>query len=129
MYCIQPDYDGMLGSYLDCIIAEQDEESRREAEALRLEKEYRSAIIREWAEIAIEDGEENYDFSDQCIPSFLTSLKLRFQVAFSGMANQLNFRYGLGSPCCAFVLSVAHCLVSKANLARYIFICSAPFWH
>ena len=65
MYCIQPDYDGMLGSYLDCISAEQDEESRREAEALRLEKEYRSAIIREWAEVSIRDGEENYDLNDQ----------------------------------------------------------------
>ena len=82
MYTIQPDYDGMLADYLDEISAADYEESRQEAEALRLEKEYRSAIIREWAEIAIEDGEENYGFSDQCIPSFLTSLKLRFQVAF-----------------------------------------------
>ena len=82
MYTIQPNYAGMLGNYLDRISAEQNEESRREAEAIRLEKEYRRAIIREWAEIAIEDGKENYGFSDQCIPSFLTSLKLRFQVAF-----------------------------------------------
>ncbi|MFC2353142.1 hypothetical protein [Eikenella halliae] len=65
MYTIQPNYDGMLGSYLDRISAEQDEESRREAEAIRLEKEYRSAIIREWAAVAIEDGEENYGLNDK----------------------------------------------------------------
>ena len=61
MYCIQPNYDGMLADYLDEISAAQDEESRQEAEALRLEKEYRSEIIREWAEVSIADGEENYD--------------------------------------------------------------------
>ena len=55
----------MLADYLDEISAAQDEESRQEAEALRLEKEYRSAIICEWAAIAIEDGEENYDLNDQ----------------------------------------------------------------
>lgn len=65
MYTIQPDYDGMLGNYLDCISAEQNEESRQEAEAMRLEKEYRSAIIREWAEVAMIDGEENYGLNDQ----------------------------------------------------------------
>ncbi|OAM36389.1 hypothetical protein A7P98_05245 [Eikenella sp. NML080894] len=65
MYTIQPNYDGMLAAYLDEISAAQDEESRQEAEALRLEKEYRSAIIREWAEVSIRDGEENYDLNDQ----------------------------------------------------------------
>lgn len=65
MYCIQPNYGGMLAAYVDEISAAQDEESRQEAEALRLEKEYRSAIIREWAAIAIEDGEENYGLNDQ----------------------------------------------------------------
>lgn len=65
MYTIQPNYDAMLGSYLDRVSAEQEEESRRADEALRLEKEYRSAIIRKWAETAIEDGEENYDLNDQ----------------------------------------------------------------
>ena len=62
MYTIQPNYGGMLAAYVD---AAQDEESRREAEALRLEKEYRSAIIREWAEVAMTDGEENYGLNDQ----------------------------------------------------------------
>ena len=65
MYCIQPNYGGMLAAYVDEISAAQDEESRQEAEALQLEKEYRSEIIREWAAIAIEDGEENYDLNDQ----------------------------------------------------------------
>ena len=65
MYTIQPNYGGMLAAYVDEISAAQDEESRQEAEALRLEKEYRSAIIREWAAIAIEDGEENYDLNDK----------------------------------------------------------------
>ncbi|OAM31447.1 hypothetical protein A7P96_05275 [Eikenella sp. NML03-A-027] len=65
MYTIQPNYDGMLAAYLDEISAAQDEESRQEAEALQLEKEYRSAIIREWAEVSIRDGEENYDLNDQ----------------------------------------------------------------
>lgn len=65
MYTIQPDYGGMLAAYVDEISAAQDEESRQEAEALRLEKEYRSEIIREWAEVSIEDGEENYDLNDQ----------------------------------------------------------------
>ena len=65
MYTIQPDYDGMLADYLDEISAADYEESRQAAEALRLEKEYRSAIIREWAAVAIEDGEENYDLNDQ----------------------------------------------------------------
>ncbi len=65
MYCIQPNYGGMLAAYVDEISAAQDEESRQEAEALRLEKEYRSAIIREWAEVAMIDGEENYDLNDQ----------------------------------------------------------------
>lgn len=65
MYTIQPNYGGMLAAYVDEISAAQDEESRQEAEALRLEKEYRSAIIREWAAVAIEDGEENYGLNDQ----------------------------------------------------------------
>ena len=65
MYTIQPDYDGMLADYLDEISAADYEESRQAAEALRLEKEYRSAIIREWAEVAMIDGEENYDLNDQ----------------------------------------------------------------
>jgi hypothetical protein len=65
MYTIQPNYGGMLAAYVDEISAAQDEESRQEAEAMRLEKEYRSAIIREWAAIAIEDGEENYGLNDQ----------------------------------------------------------------
>ncbi len=67
MYTIQPNYGGMLGNYLDRISAEQNEESRREAEAIRLEKEYRSAIIREWAEVSVADGEENYDINTQAI--------------------------------------------------------------
>lgn len=65
MYCIQPNYGGMLAAYVDEISAAQVEESRQEAEALRLEKEYRRAIIREWAAIAIEDGKENYDLNTQ----------------------------------------------------------------
>lgn len=65
MYTIQPDYDGMLADYLDEIRAADYEESRQEAEALRLEKEYRSEIIREWAEVAMIDGVENYGLSDQ----------------------------------------------------------------
>ena len=65
MYTIQPNYGGMLAAYVDEISAAQDEESRQEAEAMRLEKEYRSAIIREWAAIAIEDGEENYGLNTQ----------------------------------------------------------------
>lgn len=65
MYTIQPDYDGMLADYLDEISAADYEESRQAAEALRLEKEYRSAIIREWAEVSVADGEENYDLNDQ----------------------------------------------------------------
>ena len=65
MYCIQPNYGGMLAAHVDEISAAQDEESRQEAEALRLEKEYRSKIIREWAEVSIADGEENYDRNDK----------------------------------------------------------------
>ena len=65
MYTIQPNYGGMLAADVDEISAAQDEESRLEAEALRLEKEYRSAIIREWAAVAIEDGEENYGLNTQ----------------------------------------------------------------
>ena len=65
MYTIQPDYGGMLAAHVGEISAAQDEESRQEAEALRLEKEYRSAIICEWAAVAIEDGEENYGLNDQ----------------------------------------------------------------
>lgn len=65
MYTIQPNYGGMLAAYVDEISAAQDEESRQEAEALRLEKEYRRAIIREWAEVAMIDGEENYGLNDQ----------------------------------------------------------------
>ena len=65
MYCIQPDYGGMIAAYVDEISAAQDEESRQAAEALRLEKEYRSEIIREWAEVSIADGEENYDRNDK----------------------------------------------------------------
>ena len=41
------------------------EAERREEEAERLTKEYRSAIIREWTEVSIEDGEENYDLNDK----------------------------------------------------------------
>lgn len=67
MYTIQPDYDGMLADYLDEISAADYEESRQEAEAMRLEKEYRSAIIREWAEVSVVDGEENYDINTQAI--------------------------------------------------------------
>ena len=65
MYTIQPNYDGMLASHLDEISAAQLEESRQETEARRLEKEYRSEIIRGWAEVAMTDGEENYDLNDQ----------------------------------------------------------------
>ena len=67
MYTIQPDYGGMLAAYVDEISAAQDEESRQEAEALRLEKEYRSEIIRGWAEASVIDGEENYDINTQAI--------------------------------------------------------------
>ena len=65
MYCIQPNYDGMLAAYVDEISATDYEESRQEAEAMRLEKEYRSTIIREWAEVSMIDGEENYDINTQ----------------------------------------------------------------
>lgn len=65
MYCIQPNYGGMLAAYVDEISAAQDEESRQEAEAMRLEKEYRSEIIRGWAEVSIADGEENYGLNDK----------------------------------------------------------------
>ena len=65
MYTIQPNYNGMLAAYVDEISAAQDEESRQEAEALQLEKEYRSEIIREWAEVSVADGEENYDLNDE----------------------------------------------------------------
>lgn len=41
------------------------EAERREEEAERLTKEYRRAIIREWAEVAMIDGEENYDRNDK----------------------------------------------------------------
>ena len=41
------------------------EAERQEEEAERLADKYRSAIICEWAAIAIEDGEENYDLNDQ----------------------------------------------------------------
>ena len=65
MYCIQPNYGGMLAAYVDEISAAQLEESRQETEARRLEKEYRREIIREWAEVAMIDGEENYDLNNQ----------------------------------------------------------------
>ena len=65
MYCIQPNYGGMLAAYVDEISAAQLEESRQETEARRLEKEYRREIIREWAAVAIEDGEENYGLNTQ----------------------------------------------------------------
>jgi len=41
------------------------EAERQEEEAERLAAKYRVAIIREWAVVAIEDGEENYDLNDQ----------------------------------------------------------------
>ena len=41
------------------------EAERQKEEAERLADKYRSAIIREWAAIAIEDGEENYDLHTQ----------------------------------------------------------------
>ena len=41
------------------------EAERQEEEAERLADKYRRAIIREWAAIAIEDGEENYGLNDQ----------------------------------------------------------------
>ena len=65
MYTIQPDYDGMLADYLDEISAADYEAERQEEEAERLADKYRSAIIREWAEVAMIDGEENYDLNDQ----------------------------------------------------------------
>ena len=65
MYTIQPDYDGMLADYLDEISAADYEAERQEEEVERLADKYRSAIIREWAAIAIEDGEENYGLNDQ----------------------------------------------------------------
>ena len=65
MYTIQPDYDGMLADYLDEISAADYEAERQEEEAERLADKYRSAIIREWAEVSMIDGEENYDLNDQ----------------------------------------------------------------
>ena len=65
MYTIQPNYGGMIAAYVDEISAAQLEESRQETEARRLEKEYRSAIIRGWAEASVIDGEENYDINTQ----------------------------------------------------------------
>ena len=65
MYTIQPDYDGMLADYLDEISAADYEAERQEEEAEQLADKYRSAIIREWAEVAMIDGEENYDLNDQ----------------------------------------------------------------
>ncbi|OAM16296.1 hypothetical protein A7P84_08265 [Eikenella corrodens] len=65
MYTIQPDYDGMLADYLDEISAADYEAERQEEEAERLADKYRSEIIREWAEVAMIDGEENYDLNDQ----------------------------------------------------------------
>ena len=41
------------------------EAERQKEEAERLADKCRSAIIREWAAIAIEDGEENYDLNTQ----------------------------------------------------------------
>ena len=41
------------------------EAERQEEEAERLADKYRSEIIREWAAVAIEDGEENYGLNDQ----------------------------------------------------------------
>lgn len=41
------------------------EAERQEEEAERLADKYRSAIIREWAEVSMIDGEENYDRNDQ----------------------------------------------------------------
>ena len=41
------------------------EAERQEEEAERLADKYRSAIICEWAAIAIEDGKENYGLNDQ----------------------------------------------------------------
>ena len=41
------------------------EAERQEEEAERLADKYRRAIIRKWAEVAMIDGEENYDLNDQ----------------------------------------------------------------
>ena len=41
------------------------ETERQEEEAERLADKYRSAIIREWAEVSIADGKENYDLNTQ----------------------------------------------------------------
>ena len=65
MYTIQPDYDGMLADYLDEISAADYEAERQEEEAERLADKYRSEIIREWAEVSMIDGEENYDRNDK----------------------------------------------------------------
>lgn len=43
------------------------EGERREEEAERLADKYRSEIIREWAEVSVADGEENYDINTQAI--------------------------------------------------------------
>lgn len=40
------------------------EAERQEEEAERLADKYRSAIIREWAEVSVADGKENYDLND-----------------------------------------------------------------
>ena len=41
------------------------EAERQEEEAERLADKYRGAIIGEWAEVSVADGEENYDRNDQ----------------------------------------------------------------
>ena len=41
------------------------EAERQEEEAERLADKYRCAIIREWAEVSVADGEENYDLNTQ----------------------------------------------------------------
>ena len=41
------------------------EAEQQEEEAERLADKYRSAIIREWAEVSIADGEENYGLNTQ----------------------------------------------------------------
>lgn len=63
------EYDLWLDRQLyehDCRNAAAEYEGeRREEEAERLADKYRSAIIREWAEVSIADGEENYGLNTQ----------------------------------------------------------------
>lgn len=62
------EYDLWLDRQLyehDCRNAAAKYEAERQAEAERLSDKYRRAIIREWAEVSVADGEENYGLNNQ----------------------------------------------------------------